>query len=281
MNPNLRNLIKPSYEIPIIRDLSQIIDRKSRPDLICFKDNILLTIENKTRLFNKIQQDVWNKLSINERSFFNNYFIRYHFDNPYWALNSYRDLIIFKENIRKQVKDRISETIDMIKGSSCEMFRICASLVEKQNLEKISITSGLSKDGLNNVEYRIAVTLIPFYISLGQRNVLINCLKRLQLFCDTYLKNKVHLQLWEIEPLDDLTINGGDPNGYKIKITPIEENTSDFLIIEDKDYLIDMSNLELLKTYNLISNKTSWKACNQCIYYKNYCYQKLKDLRSR
>ncbi|KKK96913.1 hypothetical protein LCGC14_2658020, partial [marine sediment metagenome] len=75
MNPYLREIIKPSYILPRIPDLSQFITLKSRPDIICFKDNILIMIENKTRLFNKIQRDVWKKLSINEKIYFDHYFI--------------------------------------------------------------------------------------------------------------------------------------------------------------------------------------------------------------
>ena len=275
---NLENIIDPDILGRTI-DLHELIDQKSRPDLICFKDDILIMMENKTRLFNKVQADVTDKLSDNEKELFDHYFIRYHFDNPYWALNTYRDLIVFKKNTEKRIKDRISETFSTIKGNSCEMYRICASLGDLENLKKISQVCDLDEKILKKIKYRLAIVTIPFYITNEQKSVILNCLKRLQLFCNNYLEFKIHIQYWELEPINPISIiNSGDPKGYKIRILPIEEKSPSFQIIDDIVYNIDINNVKVQKMYNLITEKTLWKKCVDCFYYKGFCSERIENL---
>jgi hypothetical protein len=278
VNPNLNSLIDPSYTIPMYPDgfseLGELVDNKSRPDLIFFRNDTLLLIEIKTRLFNKVQKDIWDKLTIKEKNFFDHFFIRYHFDNPYWALNAYRDLIIFKENIRKTVKDRISETYDKIKSNSCEMFRTCCCLSEQENLKKISNISSITEESLKKVKNRIGIVAVPFYITMEQEKTLINCLKRLQVFCDKHLKQRIHLQYWKINPVDiSSIINKGDPFKFKITTLSIEENIKKFQIFDNKEYEVNYTEFQM--KYNLISDKTLWKECNKCVYFKKYCQTKL------
>ncbi len=281
-NPTLRDNLENMNDPDILRgtiDLDEFIDQKSRPDLICFKDDILIMMENKTRLFNKVQADVSNRLSDNKKELFDHYFIRYHFDNPYWALNSYRDLIIFKKNVEKRIKDRINENFRTIKGNSCEMYRICASLGDPENLKKISLVCEIDIEILKKIKYRLAIVTVPFYITNEQKSVLLNCLKRLQSFCNHYLEFKIHIQYWELEPKYSTSIiNSRDPKGYKIRILNIEENCPNLQIIDDQVYNIDLNNVKAQKKYNLVTEKTLWKNCIDCLYYKRFCSEKIGKL---
>ncbi len=251
------------------------ISPKIKPDLIAFRGDSILLLENKSRLFNKIRNEI---LSKPEAKYYDHYFLKYHFDDPPNAINAFLDLIVFKENMLKSIQGRISETIHNV-TESCELFRYCAVFNDPLNIKQnFSFPLHSTETVPPSFKHFYVILTIPFYVDQDQRHSVIKSIQNLQIFCDNVFSIKVHIDIWEILPGKFQQTNesqGSDPTEFNItNLLPCGGEIQ--VLFKEIPFSSKISIKEYQETHRLITERTGWRTCSNCTYFKKYCSVVLK-----
>ncbi len=243
------------------------ISPRIKTDILAYKEEAILSMELKTRLFHLINSGLRKKND--EMKYYDNYHIKYHFSALVKAYEAYLNTLAFKEYFQNN-GHLFSESLDAI-GEAAELFRYCLSL-DIDDFEK-TVVKVLFDRAATPIKYRFVGLGVPNYISPSQEAAVIDSMKELKAdMARLKFNHEIDLFLCKVLPL--MSPQGNDPYGFKLELNPLFKDTKKEDVLKgmldcSNVYNLDFENPEMRSRYE--HQSTKWRACKACPYY-NKCF---------
>jgi hypothetical protein len=236
-----------------------------KTDILAYKDEAILAMELKSRLFHLINSGLRKKND--EMMYYDHYHIKYHFGALVSSYNAYLNTLAFKEFFQNNGR-LFSESLNAI-GEAAELFRYCLVLdipdfyntIFKVLFDKPEIP----------IKYRFVGLGVPNYVSEAQEGAILDSMKELKSDLPR-LKfiHEIDLFLCNIVPL--MAPGDEDPHGFKFELIPLFEDKKKEEVLKGMlncapVYNLDFRDPGIRRKYERESAK--WRACTACAYYKN------------